>query len=106
MSTPGGLSVPGRADLSSNPLTVLNGNLGALTAAVTAINDTLTKAALPHAATVEPTTDGNWGVFCLACTAKAHEYVYRCLHWEAGDAPWPPALLISLPPSPEVTAST
>lgn len=105
MSMPGGLSVPGRPDPSGNPLVVLNGNLGALTAAVTAINDTMTKAALPHAATVQATADGNWGVFCLACTAKAHEYVYRCLHWGDGDDPWPPAVLISLPESTEVAGS-
>jgi hypothetical protein len=55
-----------------------------------------------HIAATIKKNDGTWGVFCFACTEKAHEFVYPCRLMDLDDASfWPPAVLIEVPASGE-----
>jgi hypothetical protein len=56
---------------------------------------------LRHQPALARRNDGGWGVYCLACSDEAQEYVYPCAvhEWKG----WPPPVLYerSAPRAPE-----
>lgn len=48
---------------------------------------------LPHLPAVAPGRDGTWGVFCLACSEDASDYVPLCAKLAENGMEWPSTVL-------------
>ena len=48
---------------------------------------------LPHVPAVAPGRDGTWGVFCLACSEDASDYVPICARLAEHEMEWPTTVL-------------